>query len=314
MTKLRKNTEKHFLTLILLTAAAWQNVDAQLIEFGPIIKDSTSAYVKDSVPKWAKKTEIHVNMAQSSYTNWANGGENSLSVNGRVYSYWNYSKQFVRWDNSLDLAYGMQYQDSEFAKTEDKIDFSSKYGRLITKQMYGAGFFSFKTQFTTGYSDGERISNCLSPGYTITAVGIDYRPDKNFTAFLSPITDKITMVLDDKVDPSTYGTLDGHRMRNELGAYLRTKLNRAFFQNTVDLSTKVELFSDYLHNPQNVDVNWECLVKLKVNKYISSTISTQLMYDDDTKTIRVDENGDSVERGARVQFKEIIGVGIVYIL
>jgi hypothetical protein len=305
---------KRYATPIVFIFICTYNSHAQLIEFGPILRDSSAAYLKDTIPKWTKKTEMSANMSQTSYTNWANGGDNSFSITGLVNSYWNYTKKHVCLDNSLDLAYGLQYQNSQFAKTDDKIDFASKYGQLMTKQWYGAAFLSFKTQFSAGFSDGERVSNCLSPGYLIMAVGVDYKPGKDLTTFISPATDKITMVIDANVDPESYGINNGGRVRNELGAYLRAKFHRLFFKNTVEVSTKVELFSDYLHNPQNVDINWEALIKLKVNKYISSTISTQLMYDDDIKNPTEDASGEIVERGARVQFKEIIGIGLSYTL
>jgi hypothetical protein len=309
-----QNKIKRYTLAILLIIPATYNSHAQLIAFGSILRDSSAAYLKDTIPKWPKKTELSANMTQTSYTNWANGGSNSFSISGLVNSYRNYTNKHVCWDNSLDLAYGLQYQDSRFAKTDDKIDFASKYGQLITNQWYAAAFVNFKTQFSAGFSDGDRVSNCLSPGYIIMAMGVDYKPDKDLTLFISPATDKITMVIDDKVDPSTYGINNGHRLRNELGAYLRAKYHQMLFENTVELTTKVELFSDYLHNPQNMDMNWENLIKFKVNKYISSTISTQLMYDDDTKTSEEDASGETIERGARIQFKEIIGVGFSYTL
>jgi len=66
-------------------------------------------------------------------------------------------------------------------------------------------------------------------------------------------------------------------------------------------------------SPQNIDVNWELLISMKVNKYISATITTQLIYDDDIN-IAVDNNNDDIidEFGPRVQFREVLGIGLSY--
>jgi hypothetical protein len=101
-------------------------------------------------------------------------------------------------------------------------------------------------------------------------------------------------------------------MRYEFGGYVRLFFKKDLMKN-VNLQTKLDLFSNYLHNPQNIDINWEVLISMKVNKYITATINTQLLYDDDVM-IAVDENGDGTpdSSGPRTQFKEVIGVGFSY--
>jgi len=85
----------------------------------------------------------------------------------------------------------------------------------------------------------------------------------------------------------------------------------------ISLTTKIDLFSNYAHNPQNIDVSWETLVAMKVNKYISVNLNTHLLYDDDI-LIPLDRNDngsftDPVDMpGKRIQFKEIFGVGFSY--
>ena len=77
----------------------------------------------------------------------------------------------------------------------------------------------------------------------------------------------------------------------------------------VSFTTKIDLFSNYANNPQNIDVSWETLIGMKVNKYISVSFNTHLLYDDDVK-IQVPDEEKSV--GSLVQFKEIFGVGFSY--
>ncbi|MBP1638228.1 MAG: hypothetical protein H6Q18_1017 [Bacteroidetes bacterium] len=104
-------------------------------------------------------------------------------------------------------------------------------------------------------------------------------------------------------------------MRTELGGYARIAYTKGdfadgFFKN-MTIGSKIDLFSNYLKNPQYVDVNWENLIGMKVNKYITVSINTQLIYDFDVK---YDSNHDQNLDGekARIQFKEILGVGFMY--
>jgi len=75
----------------------------------------------------------------------------------------------------------------------------------------------------------------------------------------------------------------------------------------------VDLFSNYLHNPQNIDVNWQVLINMKVNKFLSASITTHIIYDDDIM-IPLDRNEDGITegKGPRTQFKEVLGVGLSY--
>ena len=79
----------------------------------------------------------------------------------------------------------------------------------------------------------------------------------------------------------------------------------------ITFQTVLELFSNYLNNPQNIDVNWTTLTTFKVNKFISATLSTQLIYDDDIKVLRSagDQKGTI---GPDIQFKQVLGVGFTY--
>ena len=78
----------------------------------------------------------------------------------------------------------------------------------------------------------------------------------------------------------------------------------------VVFQTKLDLFSNYLNKPQNIDVSWETLLSMKVNKFISATLSTHLLYDDDIKiAVDTDDDGVTDKTGPRIQFKEVLAVG-----
>lgn len=284
---------------------------------------------KDSLDGWKTGGVLSLNLTQVSLTNWTAGGENSLSVNGLLSLFANLKKGNSTWDNSLDLSYGvLQQGEGDVRKTDDKIDFTSKYGQKAFKNWYYAGLVNFKSQMTAGYNypdDSNEISNFLAPAYILGAIGMDYKPSDVFTLFISPLTMKTTIVNDQTladagaygVEAAEYDTLGGiitrgKTIRSEYGGYLRAQLKKDVMKN-VNLLTRLELFSNYTENPDHIDVNWEVLIALKVNKYISATISTQLLYDHDID-IAIDNNNDGItdKVGPRTQFKEVLGIGFSY--
>jgi hypothetical protein len=290
-------------------------------------------FVSDTVTGWKKGGVTTLSLAQSSFTNWASGGQNSISINGLISLFANYKKKNSRWDNTLDLGYGVlkQGKDAGFIKTDDKVDFTSKYGSKASKDLFYAALINFKTQMTPGYNypnDSVKISNFLAPGYLLGAVGMDYKKNDRITVFLAPITAKITFVNDETlsnqgafgVEPAVFDSLGttvitpGKKSRSELGGYLRVMYKVNFFKDkSVSMQTKLELFSNYLKNPQNIDANWEAIISMKVNKYITATITANLIYDDDVLIgIDTDDDGTMDKKGPRTQFKEVIGVGFSY--
>ncbi|MEJ6735528.1 MAG: DUF3078 domain-containing protein [Flavobacteriales bacterium] len=296
--------KKIILTLALFAAIG--SISAQTTEPEKILTTQS----KDTLAGWKTGGVVSLNLTQVGLTNWASGGENSLSVNGLASLYANLKKGNSTWDNSLDLAYGLLQQgDTDVRKTDDRIDFTSKYGQKVFKNWYYAGLVNFKSQMTAGYNypdDSTKISNFLAPGYMLGAIGMDYKPNEIFNLFVSPITMKMTIVNDQTLsNAGAYGVDQGKKTRSEYGGYLRAILKKDIMKN-INLQTKLELFSNY-EEATHIDVNWEVLVAMKVNKYISATISTQLIYDHDIDIL--DSDG---KVGPRTQFKEVIGVGISY--
>jgi len=300
-------------------------ISAQVVDAEKTLRDQNI----DTIHGWTTGGVVSINFSQTSLTNWASGGQNSIAANGIVSLYAGYKGEKNTWDNSLDIGYGMLRQGKDdLRKTDDKIDLFSKYGREVSEHWFIAGVASFKTQMTPGYNypnDSVVISNLLAPAYTLVAVGMDYKPTKDLNLFVAPLTGKFTYVNDQTlanagafgVEPAVYddlGTLltAGKKSRYEIGGYLRFAYKTEIWEN-VSLQTKLDLFSNYAHNPQNIDINWEILLSMKVNKFINFTISTHLIYDDDIM-IEVDRSGDGIidGKGPRTQFKEVMAIGLSY--
>ncbi|MGC6532873.1 MAG: DUF3078 domain-containing protein [Flavobacteriales bacterium] len=267
---------------------------------------------------WKKGGTLGLNFSQVYLSNWAAGGQNSLSSNGLVSLFANRAKGKSSWDNTLDLAYGMLWQgDAVGVKTDDKIDFASKWGYQANQDWFYSVLFNFRTQFAPGYEDPfaddlVRISDFLAPAFSLAALGMDYKPSDNFTAFISPSTLKMTIVNDTTLS-TNYGVAAGEMFRAEIGGYAKVQYTTELAEN-VSLMTKIDLFSNYLNNPQNIDVNWETLISMKINEYMSATISTQLIYDDDIAIARSQEYFEStgIAAGPITQFKEVLAVGFSY--
>jgi Protein of unknown function (DUF3078) len=278
---------------------------------------------------WKRGGMVSLNFTQVSLSNWSAGGQNSISGMAMFNYFANYSKGKNTWDNIIDLGYGLtQNGDEKAIKSEDKIDLATKYGRYAFKHWYYSALLGFKSQFTEGYNypnDSVKISNFLAPAYITLALGMDYKPNSNFSLMISPLASRYIIVNDqDLADLGSYGVKpaeynglgvkikDGETSRYEFGALLKAVYNKDILEN-VNFLTKLELYSNYLEDPQNVDVNWEIQIAMKVNKYITATLSTQLIYDDNT-IINVDKNNDGIieDSGPRTQFKEVLGVGFAY--
>lgn len=276
---------------------------------GKIKKDD----VKDTIPKlWRKGMNINVNINQGSLSNWAAGGDNfSLSVGSNLYAWAFYKKGRRSWDNVADLAFAYLNTTSLGGrKSDDRIDLTTKYGYDIGRNWYVSGLVNLRTQFANGYlySDTTKqlSSKFFSPAYVLVSPGFDYKPDNSFSLFLSPITSRFVFVMDDVLSKQgAYGVDTGKHFKYEIGAYLSANYVKTFAKN-MTYKGRLDLFSDYLHNPQNIDVFFTNALELKVNKWISALLTLDMIYDDDVKVF---ENKSTGVMGPRLQIKQVIGVG-----
>lgn len=262
---------------------------------------------------WKYKGMASLNFSQVSLTNWAQGGESSYAINGLSALSLNYSKDNNSWANSLDIGYGIQkIGEKEASKTDDHIDLISKYGRKMSGNWFLSGMLNFKTQFTEGYKQTETgrvvISDFLSPGYVILSIGMEYKKDDSFFISLSPVSGKVTIVVQDSLsNAGSFGVEAGEKSRAEFGGLVKIGINRDIMEN-VNFTSTLDLFSNYLDKPQNIDISWKAMLNMKINQYLSANISAHVIYDDDIASV----DADGVPGGPKVQFKEILGVGFSY--
>ena len=287
------------------------------VMFALLLSSSLFAQDKDTAKKdspWDYGAISSFTLAQTLLKNWSAGGENSFAYAAFTKAHLNYKKGKHAWSNNLDLAYGSIKQgDKPFRKTDDKIELNSQYGLKAFDNFYYTALLNFKTQFTTGYdysdNDSVKISNFMAPGYLVYSLGMSYKPNKYFNIYASILSGKTTYVLDPDLSAvGAFGVDSGKTVRRELGAYVKIQYNKEILKN-LTLNTKIDLFSNYKHNPQNIDVNADLLVAYKINKFLTFNIKTQMIYDDDMKILVDPETGKT---GPRLQIQEIIGLGITY--
>ncbi len=267
---------------------------------------------QDSTKKWTYGSLSSFTIAQSAYQNWIAGGDNSLAINGYSKNTLSYSSKRITWANNLNMSYGMiRQQGKDFRKTDDNLEFNTQYGYKAFENFYYTMLFNFKTQFSAGYdylgdTARKKTSNFMAPAYLVFSVGMNYTKKKEFQLFFSPISGKITLVLDPDLYPlGVYGVDPGKKVRYELGAYAKINYHKEILKN-VTVIGKITLFSNYLHNPQNIDINYEGFLAYKITDFLTFNINTKAIYDDDVK-IKDPVTG---HQAPKLQLMEVFGLGV----
>ena len=260
---------------------------------------------------WKIGSSNSLNFSQTSFSNWAAGGQGQVSL--KAYTDWSakMSKGRHLWENRFQAGYGFIHAFGDiYKKSDDKVVFDTKWGFQAYDKLYFSSAFNFTSQMTQGFeypknADPKKISTLMSPGYISLGLGIDYKPAPFFSISASPLTAKLVVVTDTLLR-ARYGNSIDKAVRMELGAQVKADLKKEIFKNIV-VTTDLTLFSDYLGTPSNIKVLWNLLVDMKVNKFLSAELRLNMIYDDEIKI--TDSNGNV---GARLQIKEVFGIGFTY--
>lgn len=272
-----------------------------------IARDPADTVIKT----WKKGGLIGINLAQASSNNWAAGGDEfSLSLNAILNLYAFYKKDRSSWDNTFDFNAGyIRTTSLGGRKNDDRLDFLSKYGYSIAPKWDVGGLFNFHSQLFKGYTyrDGVKSfsSAFLSPAYVLLSAGMNYKPNEHFSVFISPATARLTLVRDDSLSArGLYGVDSGSHHQFEFGAFLSasyiTDLNKV-----LSYKGRLDLFSNYKNNPQNVDLLMSNMFAAKLSKWLTATWNFDMIYDDDVRLFG--DNG----RSPALQIKSMIGAGLL---
>ncbi|MGD9993118.1 MAG: DUF3078 domain-containing protein [Salinivirgaceae bacterium] len=271
-----------------------------------------------SGPTWIYGGNVNVDLSQIHLSeSWVKGGVSAISFMTGLELFANYKKGNATWENRSVFKYGAQRQDGveDFRPTEDRLEFYTKYGHKAFGDYFISAISDFKTQFGKAYEypnadEKNLVAQILSPAYLTFALGLDYKPNKNTTLFLSPVTSRSTFVMNDAIDKTKYGLDTTKNSRHETGAIFKASYKTKVWGN-IQIENQVELFSNYIAKPQNIDIDWDLKLILPVNDFIRATISTRLIYDDDQLVPKFEiVNGEKVERTTKaIQFKELMTIG-----
>lgn len=270
-------------------------------------------------PEWKTRGTANLDFNQGYVKNWVKGGENTLSSMLNIKFQTNYKKGKTIWDNDIEYKAGiLQSGEKGIRKNEDVFEINSKFGNNARKNWYYSALVNFTTQLFRGYdypNDSVAVSGILAPAYLVFSVGMDYKPTNDLTILLSPISSKFTMMRDtSRFDQTKYGIEKNKKSKKEVGAYVKSTY-KFKINDDIDIENKVKLFTNYLYKPQNVDIDWEVTVNMKITEYIKASLNTHLVYDDDIDfPVYEIIDGEEVQVGTtkKMQFKELISIGIIY--
>jgi hypothetical protein len=253
---------------------------------------SQESMPSDTLKVWTKKGNFSLLFNQSNFNNWTAGGENTISGNIGVNYDFNYKKNNLTWDNKIIASYGLvKTNNAPFEKkTDDRLEFNSLGGKNIFGNWYFSVFVNFRTQMTKGYVYGKdangmeirsKYTNLFSPAYLTFGPGILWKKSNNLKCNFAPISSKITIVDNNLTLPNSayFGVKEGKSVRYELGFYASGYYKFVVMAN-VSLENTLNLYSNYLDNPKNVDLDYQLNVVMKINKYLSTNLAFQTIYDD----------------------------------
>lgn len=282
------------------------------------------------VSAWKSKNTVGFDLSEIAFVNWNAGGTSSISglLKGNFTRI--YATERSKWVNELIIKYGINKQDGlAVRKSDDEFRFNSTFGYRNdeSSNWYHSAKFNFNTQFTNGYkypNTDNPISKPFAPAYTFLGAGADYFDKaKKFDVYISPVTLKSTLVLDQTlankgafgVTKATYDTegnllSEGKQSKTEIGFLVTNYYKKEVWKN-ITMENRLSLYSDYANNFGNIDVDWKLQFDLVVNQYVSANIGAHAIYDDDVKTTEVID-GEKIAKGPVLQLKQTLGIGMVY--
>lgn len=308
-----------------------ERLDVKKIE--PTIKFDTRLskvqIIKPVVNPWKLGGRAYSGITQT-YLNdtWKStkGGKSSASIVTTLEYAANYSKDKFKWENGFNAKVGyINYivDESErdpdarrWHKNSDNIDINSRLGLSAFKKWYYSGEMSFKTQTFYGFknaTDKDPISAFMAPATLSFSLGMDYKPHKDFSAFLSPISLRTTYVLNDQINPTAHGLDADTRVKQRVGMNGKVYLYQKIMEN-VFIKTNNDVFINFNRDYflKIPDFQNETQIDFKVNQYITTQFNINLIYDKSILVAIKDDAGVEIGKEARLQLKQYVTFGFSY--
>ena len=271
---------------------------------------------------WRIGGDGSVGFTQMYYENWKKGGESALSLLMTLKGFANYASSDgkIKWENNAEIRNGWLRpgdKNSELKKTDDKLELTSRFGLRAVEKWYYSTELTFNTQFFKGYDYPKADhptpkSAFLAPSKTIFKIGLDYKPNPNFSLFLSPFSVKNVYVRDTSlIDQTKYGIASGKKTFWEPGLNADLKFKK---QLTPDIyyEIKYKMFINYKAPFSKFDIDWENNLRMQLTTFLDLKIMVHLLYDDNVKFPVYDDTGTQTGEKAKLQIEEFITIGFTY--
>jgi hypothetical protein len=271
---------------------------------------------------WKYHTETAFVLNQAALSNWVKGGENSISTALDITGYADYNNKLLKVssNNFARLKFGyLKSGGDPLRKNIDLLETNSKLNHKAFGKFDFSGIMLFKTQIAAGKNyfktsagkdTSTLVSKFMNPAIITIGFGLDYKPNKTTSINLSPLSYKGTFVTDTThIDQTQYGIAKNRKSLNEPGASFMIT-NEFKPTESITIVNRLQLFTNYIHNPQNIDVDWEMIATVRLNWFTDVRFNTHLIFDDDTRTDKRVEG--IMKKTARIQFKEMLGFSLYF--
>lgn len=307
--------KKLILIAATLTIAAYASAQTTQRQITDALQAATAVTADADTTYWARKGVAGANISQASFSNWSAGGDPSIAFDLMFNYDMDYKRSKDLWTNRIELAYGLNNtQSNGMRKTNDKIYLASNYGYAIAKNLYLGAMLTFSTQFDKGYDykitpnpdrNTDYISKLMAPGYLTAGLGVIWTPKSWLKVTYAPASWRGTFVLDDILSAAgAYGVEPGRKLLQQFGSDLVGEVNTPLWRNW-SLYSRLQLYSNYLKNPQNIIIQWDTTLSMKVTRWLSANLNVNMIYDDNIKFLQ--ENGKEIPR---FQIKQVLGIGL----
>ena len=252
------------------------------------------------VPKWKIHGRVAFIFNQSSFSNWASGGENTVAGNININYDFNYKQGNINWDSRIISGYGLSYLGAQgYRKTNDRLEVNSLLGVKTGNYWFLSFIGNFRTQYANGFDYSKKpkavVSGFFSPAYLTFGPGMLWKKSDNLSINIAPATARYTFVSNSF--SGQFGVAEGKNAAFSLGFNLSSYYKLQLLEN-IEMENIITLYSDYLSNVRNVDLDYQTNIRFKVNKNIKMHITFHTIIDDNASS--------------RIQFRQLFGLGLNY--
>ncbi len=324
-----KNTDKRSMQMMIddgITFTRFKAKETKQFDFTTLEKEINDfngiANIYQIETPWRIGGDGSIGFSQTYLQNWKKGGQSAISSLLVLKGFANYSREDgkIKLENNAEIRNGWIKpggKGSEVQKNDDKFEVTSRFSVSAFKRWYYSAEFNFETQFFRGYrypteSNPDPISTFFSPARTFFKIGMEYKPNSNFSLLLSPLTIKNVYVRDTTlINQTNFGIEPNRKSFWEPGLNADVKFKKRLTDD-ISYETKYKMFINYKAPFRKFDINWENQMDMRLNDYINLRLMVHLIYDDDVLFPVYDANDVKIGDEPKLQVKEFLTIGFVY--